>query len=55
MEVIVLMCWSIWSVRTCLIFRGEAVSLNRCKHGFKEVCGWVILHAKKKHFPLIFE
>ena len=50
-----LMCWSIRSVRTSLIFRGEAVSLHRCKHGFKEVFGWVILRAKKKHFPLISE
>lgn len=53
MEIIVLMCWSIWSVRNNLIFRGEATSLDGCKRCFKEVFGLVILHTKKKHFPLI--
>jgi hypothetical protein len=53
MEIIVLMCWSIWSVRNNLIFRGEATSLDGCKRCFKEVFGLVILRTKKKHFPLI--
>jgi len=53
MKIIILMCWSIWSVRNNLISSGEATSLERCKHYFKEVFGLVILCVNKKHFSLI--
>ena len=39
MEIIVLMCWSVWTVRNNLIFRNEAVSLDRCKLCFLSVFG----------------
>jgi hypothetical protein len=47
MDIIVLICWSIWSVRNNLIFRGEVDSLEIYKHYYKEVFGLVILRAKK--------
>ena len=53
MEIIVLMCWSVWTVRNNLIFRNEAVSLDRCKLCFLSVFGLVIppvLSLKKKNW-----
>lgn len=35
-DVIILMCWSIWMVRNDLIFQGIQTSLHGCKDHFKE-------------------
>jgi hypothetical protein len=53
MEVIIIMCWSIWAVRNNLIFRGQEATSQGCKHVFRNVFGLVILCAKKKYFPRI--
>jgi hypothetical protein len=53
MEIVIIMCWSIWKVRNDLIFRGEAVSLEKCKAVFKKCFGLVILRAKKRYLPTI--
>jgi hypothetical protein len=47
MEVIIIMCWSIWIVRNNLIFRGQEASSQQCKQIFRQVFGLVILRAKK--------
>jgi hypothetical protein len=53
MEIIVLMCWSIWSVRNNLIFRNQEASVQHCKHIFRNVFGLVVLRAKKRYLPQI--
>jgi hypothetical protein len=35
MEVIIIMCWSIWTVRNNLIFRGQEASSQQCKQIFR--------------------
>jgi hypothetical protein len=53
MEIIIIMYWSIWTVRNNRIFRGDEASTQQCKHIFKNVFGLVILRAKKKYLPQI--
>jgi len=53
MKIIVLMCWSIWSVRNNLIFRNQEASMQHCKYIFGYVFGLVVLRAKKRYLPLI--
>jgi hypothetical protein len=42
MEIIIIMCWSIWTVRNNLIFRGEEATTQKCKYVFRNVFGLVI-------------
>ena len=49
MEVIITMCWAIWSIRNDGILNGMAPSLHRCKKEF----ALVILRAKEKYHPFI--
>jgi hypothetical protein len=53
MEILITMCWSIWSVRNDLIFRGIQPSLQRCKAIFKREFAQVILRAKAGYEPQI--
>jgi hypothetical protein len=53
MEIIIIMCWSIWTVRNNLIFRGDEASTQQCKHIFRSIFDLVTLRAKKKYFPQI--
>jgi hypothetical protein len=53
MEIIILLCWSIWSVTNNYIFRAEEPSRDQCKFIFKNVFRLVILRAKKKYLPNI--
>jgi hypothetical protein len=52
MEIVIIMCWSIWTVRNNWIFRGEEASTQQCKHIFISIFGLVRLCAKK-YFPQI--
>ena len=53
MEIIILLCWSIWMSRNNLIFRNEEATKDKCKAIFRNLFGLVILRAKKKYFPEI--
>jgi hypothetical protein len=53
LEILITMCWSIWSVRNDLIFRGIQPSLNRSKTIFKKEFAQVILRAKPSYEPYI--
>jgi hypothetical protein len=55
MEIIVILSWSIWTVRNNLIFNGVAASAENCRTLYKSTFGLVIHHAKKKYFPAIEE
>jgi hypothetical protein len=46
MDVIITMCWAIWSSRNDKIFRGFDNSIRRCKEIFKKEFAQVILRAK---------
>ena len=52
-EVIVTMCWSIWSMRNDAIFNNLAPSLQRCKMVFRKEFALVILRGKAKFHPLV--
>lgn len=49
MEIIILMCWSIWISRNEQIFEAEAQSVQRVKECFKYHFSLVIHRAKSKH------
>ena len=51
MDVIVTMCWAIWSSRNDKIFRGIDNSIRRCKEIFKQEFAQVILRAKSDMQP----
>jgi hypothetical protein len=53
LEILITMCWSIWSIRNDLIFRGIQPSLQRCKAIFKREFAQVILRAKAAYQPNI--
>jgi hypothetical protein len=53
MEIIILLCWSIWMSRNNLIFRNEEASKDKCKAIFRNVFALVILRAKKNYLPNI--
>jgi hypothetical protein len=53
MDVIITMCWAIWSVRNDAIFNDVAPSLDRCRAVFKQKFALVILRAKAKYHPVI--
>ena len=53
LEILITMCWSIWSVRNDLIFRGIQPSLQRCKAIFKKEFAQVTLRAKASYEPHI--
>jgi hypothetical protein len=46
LEILITMCWSIWSIWNDLIFRGIQPSLQRCKAVFKREFAQVTLRAK---------
>lgn len=48
LEISVIMSWSIWTVRTNLIYGGEEATVQKCKRVFKHV-----FRAKKKYLPSI--
>lgn len=53
MEIIVLMCWTIWKARNDLIFRQEIPSLQASKDFFRKEFSLLLLRAKKSYSPLI--
>jgi len=53
MEVIILMCWSIWIVRNDLIFRGIPPDCLRCLHLFIGFFEQLLWRARRKYFPSI--
>jgi hypothetical protein len=52
MEIIVTMCWTIWSVRNDAIFRHVQPSVQHCKATFRRDFAQVILRAKDSQAPL---
>lgn len=53
MEIIILMCWSIWAVRNDVIFKGLEVSALRCLFIFKNLFKLLLWRAKQAYFPAI--
>jgi hypothetical protein len=53
MEIIITMCWSIWTMRNDVIFRGIPHSVQRCKLVFRKEFARIILRAKATFHPLI--
>jgi hypothetical protein len=51
MEVIIIMCWSIWTERSSWLFRNEEPSIASCKATFKKEMDLVIHRSKKKYTP----
>jgi hypothetical protein len=50
MEIIMLISWSIWTIRNESIFKGVAPNLYRCKFKFKEELALLIHKAKRKSY-----
>jgi hypothetical protein len=53
MEILVTMCWSIWTMRNDLIFRNIPHSVHRCRQVFKKEFALIILRTKAKYHPYI--
>lgn len=53
MEVIVIMCWTIWKARNDLIFRQVAPSMSLARWGFVDEFRLLLLRAKKSYSPSI--
>lgn len=53
MEIIIIMCWSLWTVRNDVIFRGIPASSMRRFEIFKSIFGQLLWRAKRKYFPAI--
>ena len=53
MEIVIISCWSMWSIRNDLIFRQIPPSLFRCLSIFKDTFGLLLLRAKRRYFPQI--
>ena len=53
MEILITMCWAIWTSRNDKIFRGMDNSIQRCKMTFKKEFAQVILRARKEVQPLM--
>jgi hypothetical protein len=49
MDIIIIMCWSIWSERNSWIFNNADPSIANCKNTFKREFLLVILRAKERH------
>jgi hypothetical protein len=54
MEIVVTICWSIWSVRNDVIFINLQASVQRCKAIIKNEFAQVILRARTTYHPLKF-
>jgi hypothetical protein len=52
MEIIILMCWTIWKARNDMIFRQIGPNLNASKRFFKEELQFLSLRLKRRHLPL---
>jgi hypothetical protein len=55
MEVIVTMCWAIWTMCNDAIFNNLAPSIQRCKMVFRKEFVLVILRAKAKYHLLVVQ
>lgn len=53
MEIIIIMCWSIWTIKNDTIFRGIPVSSLGGLEIFKSIFRQLLWRAKKKYFPAI--
>lgn len=53
MEIIIIMCWSIWSVRNAYIFENEVPTVQNCKAAFKATFALLLRRAKLKFSPEI--
>jgi hypothetical protein len=53
MEIIIVMCWSIWTIRNDAIFRGIPASSMRWLEIFESIFGLLLWRANKKYFPAI--
>lgn len=51
MEIVVTMCWSMWTIRNDIIFRNMPASVQRCKPIFKEEFALVILRSRDRYHP----
>ncbi|KAJ1289213.1 hypothetical protein BS78_02G147000 [Paspalum vaginatum] len=52
-EVVILSCWSIWTVRNNHFFNGLTPSLASCKENFKTEFALLIYRTKASYSPLI--
>lgn len=53
MEIITLMCWTIWKARNDLIFRQINPMMESAKADFRKEFGLLLLRAKKSYSPQI--
>jgi len=53
MEIIVLMCWSIWTQRNNWLFNGIDPTVDNCKDYFKTEFAMLLHRAKPTYFPAI--
>jgi hypothetical protein len=53
MEVIIIMSWSIWTIRNYAIFKDVEEGSQRCLDIFNKTFGLLLWCAKKKYFPQI--
>jgi hypothetical protein len=49
MEIIIILCWSIWTERNSWLFRNEDPSVDSCKATFKREMDLVIHRSKTKY------
>jgi multisubunit Na+/H+ antiporter MnhE subunit len=55
MEIIVTMCWVIWTMRNDAIFNNLAPTIQQCKMVFNKEFALVILRAKTKYHPHVVQ
>jgi hypothetical protein len=55
MEIIVSMCWAIWTARNDAIFRGQQHSIGAAKLVFRKELALVNLRAKNKYQPQFYQ
>jgi hypothetical protein len=55
MEIMVLMCWCIWTARNGWLFNGEDPKVDGCKQLFKKEFALVILRAKPRRVQAMQE
>jgi hypothetical protein len=49
LELITIMCWSIWTERNAWIFGNEAPTVTSCRETFKRELSMVVLRSRKRY------
>lgn len=53
MEILIIMCWTIWQARNGVIFDDKMPTINQAKRDFKSEFALLMIRAKRSYFPRI--